>query len=450
MRKTKRWGAATLLAALAAGATQAAPICAQFEDPADMPRKYAKYAPVLSKEGTPWMITADQMDASYALSDESRTLLGLIQKEFEAIDVPLALIVPPPRPVVAGQAVLRDLNAAPTYDPQAIGVSFRDAMADLRDLGIIAPDLLELALSGMPDGEPYYFQRDTHWTPVGVVVSALALADAVQASDPGRFPNAGVKRISDLTAGVDLSERGSLTDMSKAVCERALPPEMAKTLEFAPTGGGLLSGHSPAQPQVALAGSSFSDRYRRDYYRVADALAGALGAEVDNFSVSGGGPIGGLESLIQSGAVHAGEYDLVIWELPYTEGFNGHFLRQLLGALRAQAMMNAASQASPPTKPLVRLPQNTQKIDLDVASQTEGTLLLSLPNSDVEKLSVSMRLQDGRKKVVKLRRSLRVPEERRATTWAVSLEGYGIVPIKEMWLTFKGGTPGADATVTLF
>ncbi|WP_412550274.1 alginate O-acetyltransferase AlgX-related protein [Shimia sp. MIT910701] len=45
---------------------------------------------------------------------------------------------------------------------------------------------------------------------------------------------------------------------------------------------------------LALLGSSFSNRYKRDHYRVADALARAFDADVENFSVSGGGPIGAI------------------------------------------------------------------------------------------------------------------------------------------------------------
>ncbi|MBO9476726.1 hypothetical protein J7382_04175 [Shimia sp. R11_0] len=437
---TVAWG---ISGSLGATASLASPVCQEFRAPDLMPKKYAKLAPVLSNGADGWLITNDQMDLDYTPHAEVPDLLRSIAEEFARREMPLAIMIPPPRPLVAGQKVMDDFPNGAEMDVAEVSASFSAMISDIRSAGLIAPDLL-LATQGK-EALPaeFYFRRDTHWTPAGAAVSALALADEVALTLPRLFPKAGSTDVTDLTLSETVTEKGSLNGMAKNVCGVILPPETAPTLRFPQEEGGLLDEADNSKPRVALAGSSFSDRYQRDFYQVADALAHALGAEVDNYSVSGGGAIGGLESLVLSGALTSGHYDLVVWELPYTESLSRtHFLRQLLGALRHEELGT----------PVATVGIDPQAKDMTVTPHdgTPGAVLVSLPESDLQRVAIDLRLADGSKETLQLLRKDKVPAERRSDLWAVSLDGYDRKGIQQMKLRFKGGKPGQDATVSLY
>jgi hypothetical protein len=408
-----------------------------------MPKKYAKYAPIFSDGPEGWIIDSDQMKTDFAPSKEAMALIGKIATEFEKRGVPLAVLIPPPRPLVAGADTLSDLGADESYDVEKIGRSFAALIDSLRQAGIVAPDLLKVALSDGTLQEQFYFHRDTHWTPTGAAHSVLALADEIRAAYPDRFPQSASVTPADLTPGPLIDEPGSLANIARKVCQAEIAPETAKTLIFPTASGALLTDDTGDKPVVALAGSSFSDRYKRDLYRVADSLAGALGAEVENYSVSGGGAIGGFESLILSGDLSADRFDLVIWELPYTERFRStHFLRQLLGALRYNPTTKATST--------VFIDENSRRLTLDLNDTNTGELVLFLPESDIQKVTAYLQSSSSKNKTIKLVRKDRVPAERRSHVWAASLQGLEERQFDKLTLEFVDGVPGRNATAVLF
>lgn len=416
----------------------AAPICAEFSSPEAMPKKYAKYAPVLSDGPDGWIIARDQMRQDYTPSEESVFLLGEIAGEFDALGIPLAVMIAPPRPLIAGQETLQSLHAPEEYDVTTIGQTFSSLIETLNSAGILAPDLLKVAASNDNVRRAFYFKRDTHWTPTGAAHSALALADDVAKAHSDVFPQAGTISLADLTLGSEIAEKGSLAGVAKKVCAAALEPEAVPTLVFPSATNDLFADTSDDTPRVALAGSSFSDRYKRDFYRVADSLAGALGAEVDNYSVSGGGPIGGIESLVLSGQLTEGAYDLVVWELPYTEGFQAtHFLRQLLGALRYGATDIQGDATD--------IAANAESVTLPAPAETVRELVVKLPASDVQNISAKLQFKDNKPKTIKLQRRNRVPKEMRSDVWVASLDGLQNDQLTSVTFQFRDGVPGENA-----
>ncbi len=151
-------------------------------------------------------------------------------------------------------------------------------------------------------------------------MSATALAHTVNTQTPDLFANDGDLAFRELEASGAIQEEGSLAEVVHNACGTVLPPETSETFDLSRSGDLL---DTPVDgPAIALLGSSFSNRYKRDHYRVADALARAFDADVENFSVSGGGPIGAIEAYVMSGALDRKDHNLVVWELPYTESFN--------------------------------------------------------------------------------------------------------------------------------
>ncbi|KNG93090.1 alginate O-acetyltransferase AlgX-related protein [Pseudaestuariivita atlantica] len=434
---------ATLCAAalIGAGAAQSAPLCDAFLSADDMPKKYRKLAPVISGGATDWIITADQMRTDYTPGAEAAELLAEIVGEFEARGTRLAIVMAPPRPLVAGQAMLEALaGGAVDYDAEAATASFNEMVDVMRQAGAIAPNLLEIATGSDEMRDAYYYRHDTHWTPQGAAESAVALAEEVIAAGLPAFAGSQVARPE---AGTEaFAERGSLAKMAKAVCDAQIAPVEHTIPAFADAGLGLLDDTS-ARPKVLLAGSSFSNRYKKDAYRFGDAIAGSLQAEVVNHSVSGGGAIGALEGVINAGLLTDGtEFDLVVWELPYTANLKSlGVLRQLLGALRFDADAGGEVAA-----------------DLDASGKTKvklkdaapSVLALNLPDSPIQKVKVDLRFADGSKETLSLARRNQVPAHLQSPWWAVSLDALQGRELTSATLRYDAAAVGAGSTVHLY
>jgi hypothetical protein len=398
---------------LPAAAAFSEPFCGAFLNPDAMPAKYARLAPVLSDRRSGWIFTQDQLDADYRLKSRPKALLAEIAGAFDDLGIRLAILMPPPRPLAAGQKVLdaasgglHDLNVA------AVSASYSAMAADVRTTGILMPDLSRLASE--PGPAAYYFRRDTHWTPYGAALSARALAAAATGDVPEE-PALAEDRY---------KEPGSLAAMARAACGTASEPETVPFAEIPGAGGSLLGINAP-ELKAVLAGSSFSDRYKKDAYRVADALAAYLQADVANFSVSGGGPIGAIESLIASGHLDGGRFDLLVWELPYTEGLNNESaLRQLLGALQLRYGREAEAAVLEPGIPL------------EINAETGLPIVLRLEGLDKgqERHTVEIRYKDRKPSRIKLVRKARIPHELRQGPWAASLTALPSQQVQEIVL----------------
>ncbi len=407
--------ALALICACGATSLAAAPVCSQFASPDTMPKKYRKLAPVINNAADGWIITQDQLLQTFEVNDTVTYLIDEITAEFQKRDILLALLVAPPRPAIAGQDVLD--NGQPVtndYNAEQAATSYSNMVAQLQTTAVVIPDLAKVALSTADMRDAYYFKRDTHWTPLGAARSIEALSLTVANKHPALFATAGQAQAQLLADGPSLVERGSLSDMTKATCEIQLAPEEAAIPLYENASNDLL-GDSDDKPRIALAGSSFSNRYKKDFYRVADALAGAFDAEVQNFSVSGGGSIGAIESIVLDGTLKAGDYDMVVWEMPYTDWKNPEsFLRQLLGALRFDSQSPTAQSKS--------LDQSG-KVTLEGFDAAPNMVLIHTPNGQAQRMKLDVKSLSGEKETINLVRKSHIPADRRADIWAISLAG---------------------------
>ncbi len=429
----------TIALMLNAIAATAEPICTQLMSPDTMPKKYKKLAPVLSDADGGWIITNDQLRPTYSASDETLRLLQEIVQEFENRGSHLAILLTPPRPAIAGQQVIDDLAGGPhDFDAARALDSFSETVERLQKTGALVPDLAKVA-TGQPElRNNYYFKRDTHWTPMGALASVQDLATQIAAQGVEAFLDVGTG-LADLDHDSQtLQERGSLSDMTDAVCGKRLAAEVVK-LPIFHSGETDLFADGPQKPRIALAGSSYSDRYKKDYYRVAESLAAAFDAQVDNYSVSGGGSIAGIESLVLSGALDAGDYDLVVWELPYTFWKNTEsFMRQLLGALRINkgggqtlTITEQGGIGSQPTSPV------------------PDYLVVEVGETDMRRVKVTLKNATGQKETVSLVRSPRVPSDRQSNRMAYSLEGLLVGTIVQVSLRSDRGVFKDEITLNL-
>lgn len=405
-----------LIASLVLGsAAHSAPYCADLLNREALPKRYAKIAPIYSDQASGWIFTQDQLKDRYEMKASSLKLVQAIVDEFAARDVPLAIVVAPPRPVIAGQDSLDAAMGQYLYSVAEARTSFDKMITQLASTGAIVPNLSDVALADPDIRERFYFRRDTHWTAVGSAVSATALAHIVNTHAADLFANDGDLAFRDLEVTGAIQEEGSLAEVVHKTCGTVLPPETSETFVLSRSGD--LLAESSDGPSIALLGSSFSNRYKRDHYRVADAMARAFDADIENFSVSGGGPIGAIEAYVMSGALDRKDHDLVVWELPYTESFNSQsFLRQLLGSLsESRTPIEASELQEQPQATLVKLAEGVATSGIEIEAE------------DIAKQSFNLevRFDNGSTAKVYLGRRNSVPVDMRSSSLRSSLSHYG-------------------------
>lgn len=405
-----------LIASLVLGtAAQSAPYCADLLNQEALPKKYARIAPIYSDRASGWIFTQDQLKDRYEMKSSSLKLVQAIVDEFTARDVPLAIVVAPPRPVIAGQDNLDAAMGQYLYSVADARSSFDNMIEQLAGTGAIVPNLSDVALADTDIRNRFYFRRDTHWTAAGSAVSATALAHTVNTQAPDLFANDGDLAFRDLEVTGAIQEEGSLAAVVHKTCGAVLPPETSETFDLSRSGD--LLAVSSDGPAIALLGSSFSNRYKRDHYRVADAMARAFDADIENFSVSGGGPIGAIEAYVMSGALDRKDHDLVVWELPYTESFNSQsFLRQLLGALsESLSPIKATELQTQPQETVVKLVEGVATSGIEIEAED-----IAKQNFNLE-----VRFDNGSTAKVYLGRRNSVPVDLRSPSLRSSLSHYG-------------------------
>lgn len=408
-------------------AAQAAPFCDTLLDADALSGSYARLAPIHSSTDTGWVFTNEMLTTEYAMKSEAERLMTAIVAEFTRRNVPLAIMIAPPRPLVAGQTTVDATVGNAGYDAVEARGSFDTLIEQLREAGAIVPNLVDAAQATQASGPEYYFQRDTHWTAYGAALSAQALAAEIAATRTDIAVTA--VPMLEITDTVE-EEKGSLAAIIRDVCELDPAKEPFALANFPSRGGDLLAD-TAAAPTVALLGTSFSNRYKNDFYRVGDALSWALDRDVMNLSQAGTGMIGIIEGFVNSGGLGQ-PLELVVWETPYTESFNSTSnLRQLLGALQAAGEGHTV------------IGQAAVGEVIEVGAAQPDFIRVDTGSLEQLELRVRVVLSNDKTKTIKLRRRDRVPGELRSEVLSAALTEFGH-DIQSVSVELKSGGDGAD------
>ena len=426
---------------LTATSVQSQPFCSNLANAEALSKKIARNAPIYSDIETGWVFTNDQLKDRYDMKPSSQTLIGEIVEEFDRRGVLLAIAVPPPRPIVAGQEALDAAMGEVRYNLTEAEASFVKLLGGLNEAGAIVPDLLNTAIENSSETEAFYFRRDTHWTATGAALSALALAEATNRSHPSLFQSDDLKKPTDLIPSGSIEERGSLAAIIRTVCDVEIAPETAIAYDLSQGSAKDLLAETAQDSSIALVGSSFSNRYKRDHYRFGEALSWAFDRDVANYSISGGGAIGAIEAYVLSGALDRREHDLVVWEIPYTQSFNStSFLRQLLGAIRHAGQVKGMETMQYPAS-------NKSVIEVGGIKEPVGIQIVSTDPKHQE-FRVIVHFDNASKTKISLRRRNAVPIDMRADSMFASLEHFGDRKVHK--IVVEGKKDSSFDAVTLF
>jgi alginate biosynthesis protein AlgX len=271
------------------------------------------------------------IQTSYAHGSDSLSGLGRLSAAFKARGAKLVYMP------VADKALISTAELGPMvkipdeYQPDFAADDFEGFLADMRRQGVLIADILEARKQLSPEG-PFYFARDLHWRPQGARIGAAAIKAAL-ANDPD---------YAELTkkeyASTDLHKQQPLASpMLQALqrmCADKLPQENVDLFQTEASGAAAsdLLGGDDTTP-VALVGTSYSDV---DAFNFVGFLEEALGLEVANYAISGGGAFTSLQSYVQSGALDKAPPKYVVWENPAYNRLDeegGTYFRQIIPAV---------------------------------------------------------------------------------------------------------------------
>ncbi|MEH6522972.1 alginate O-acetyltransferase AlgX-related protein [Sulfitobacter sp.] len=415
----------------------AAPYCADLNVQDQLPKKYQKRGPFYSDVSTGWIIGKDQLKNKYAVTSEAIALWKEIKAEFDNRGANLIVMAAPPRPLFAPGAAIDAMDLPEDLNLSEIKKGFSDYITALNAAGIVAPDLSVIAQG--PAAEGYYFTRDTHWTPQGAALSAAHLNASIG--------NASVQdSMARITNTATYEEKGSLAGVVKDACGNRPKIEVVSAPQYAQQGSASsLLGDAPIKDEIALIGTSFSDRYQRDAYQVADALAFMMDASVDNFSVTGGGMVGSMETFIRSGALKEGNYQTVVWETPYSAPLT-HVdgLRQILGALQTTSESIEIGTLD------THVGDDWVSYEQIFSIEDIQTLEIETKQTNTGQLVVEFIHADGKKTRTKMGKTDRIAADLRSNKWAFSLKNMSTSQIVRIKLRLPKASRQETAVIHFF
>jgi len=244
----------------------------------------------------------------------------------------LVIVVPPLRGIV------EDAHAGPyrrkylLEDQQSLRNSHRRALAALARTGAIVPDLLKAAdAAKLPASVDFYRKQDNHWHSAGARISAAAVAAEIAARvDLSKLPKQA--HASRITAQGPY--RTLVVDKLAEICGPKFiardqePTYVTEPVGESAGGGDLLGGSATS---IVLAGTSFS---RPDgQYNFGGFLAEALGLDVLNVAIPGGGLVTSILSYLGSEDFSSAPPAVLVWEVRPFELPDEKFVGELLATI---------------------------------------------------------------------------------------------------------------------
>jgi len=267
-----------------------------------------------------WLFRSDDdLRTRFGPDAQGYAALKRLRGALKARGTELVMVYQPPRGLMHADKL--PAAARRHYDAGAARAAYAGTLERFRAIGITVPDLGQLLGEG--GAEDFFYRGDHHWTPAGARRTAQVTAEAIR-----RMPAfAGIPKKAFTTERVGIwSKRGTLHKAAAQLCGHGYPDQYAPRFVTSAEGGGDLFADAGA-PQVTLVGTSNSD----SAYNFAGFLAEALGVEILNESVAGGGHEGALLRYLPGTAFQRSPPKILVWELePYHNLSKSMFYRQVI------------------------------------------------------------------------------------------------------------------------
>ena len=274
---------------------------------------------VQGKDG--WLFrTDDDLRTSFGPDAEGMRSLKRLNAALQSRGVELVMVYQPSRGLMHADKL--PASARRQYDVEAARRSYAQTLERFRSIGITVPPL-ERLLNVKNASDEYFYRGDHHWTPEGARATALVTAEAIRGLK--QFAGIPQKKFSTERVGI-WGKRGTMQKAATQLCGNGYPDQFAPRYVTSAEGGGDLFADEGA-PEVTLVGTSNSD----SAYNFAGFLSEALGVDILNESVAGGGHEGALLQYLPSPAFQKAPPKILVWELEtYHNLSKGLFYRQVI------------------------------------------------------------------------------------------------------------------------
>jgi alginate biosynthesis protein AlgX len=266
----------------------------------------------------------------FELGDVDLTYMGRFAAALRAKGVKLVYLPVPPKAIIQPDRVGSALKPE-DYSADVAHADFETALAEWRRQGVVAVDVLNAPLK-LGANDDFFFGRDQHWKPAGARIAAAAVKAAL--SDDPDYQGLDKKTYQTKDLGQTQPLASAMLTALQRMCTDTLPQEKSEVYETTAgqaTANDLL-GASDTTP-VALIGTSFSDL---EAFNFVGFLEEALGLEVANYAISGGGAFTSMESYVNSDALEKAPPKFLVWENPGYDRLDGEGIsefRQMIPAV---------------------------------------------------------------------------------------------------------------------
>lgn len=433
---------------LAGMIAMAAPVSARGWEVCAAAKDASTYA-----EGDKWAVIADQGKDGWIFSKgelkpPSATLGG--DKPLARLSAALArrgisayVVTMPNRLAIAGGKFDPARPAFAGVDPAKMAEMHHRRVQALNALGLRALDLVDIARdAGL--GAGFFRPVDHHWTTQG----SLAVAEALARDIRSRPVYASLRKADFDVKTREVNDSGTYFYLMETKCGVLLPSQT--TLTYASVRKGADAARSLLQdepdPDVVLVGTSESRREDFDIKTGAYTeesfpaqLRHALGADVLNAAVEGGGPYVSIEGYLTSDDYRDHPPKVLIWETHDADGLtDAATLRRIAAAAagpcgKDEALARASGRVEPGKPVDLRAPAG---FSVRAAS---ATLALELTDRAVSSFDVSFIGEKGTAEDQAVSRSTLVP---RTGRFFVAPAGDDDAPLASVRVAFPPGAGG--------
>ncbi len=298
-------------------------LCPAAASPGSYSTSFLRSFTMLREGQDGWLFRSDDdLRISFGPDEEGLKDLVRLNQALKRKGVTLVMVIQPPRGLMHREKLSKTDRA--NYNHELAQFSYVNMLKRLRTAGIVVPDLERLVYER--GGKDFFFKADHHWTPEGARRTAVLSAEAIR-----KLPQySQVERRKFVTKPAGLfAKRGTLSRAAERICGFGSPSQYVRTYTTEPLedgDGASLLGETEAPPMI-LVGTSNSD----PTYNFSGFMSEALGIDILNASIAGGGMDGAILAFMRSAEFQETPPKVLIWEVEaYHNISDPEFYRQAI------------------------------------------------------------------------------------------------------------------------
>jgi alginate biosynthesis protein AlgX len=348
------------------------------------------------------LYAGDLSPNTFAIQDRTQYYKQLDQA-LKSKGIQLVVSPLPSRTIVYPEALDKTQPLQSTYSTDLARNNYRASLRRLWDSQIYTIDLLDAALRQRQtdDSKSLYFIRDYHWTSEGAKLYAQTIAREVMKIDA--YKDLKKQRFTNTYLRAENAE-SRLAYLLQTVCGTKTPPEKINVYETTREGGNLLG--DDAYP-VVMVGSSYSAEAK---YNFEGFLKEALGSNVLNAAVSGGGYNTSLEAYLLSKEYANEKPKFLIWEFAASmTPWDQTALREIIPSVYGDCASSTAileNKTSLQEGPISILKNTAASVD-----SSKDFISIKLADKTLFNFDLNLKFDDGKQETVQITRSNRIPNE---------------------------------------